>query len=66
MRGDATFVGLTPGRQLVLIAIVGFALVVASYWVGSPIDAARNPTLFAIGVVCLLYALLQGGYEVVR
>lgn len=66
MRGDDTFVGLTPTSQLALIAIVGLALVVASYRVGSPIDATRNPTLFAIGVGCLLYALLRGGYEVVR
>jgi di/tricarboxylate transporter len=63
--GEDSLLGLSVGQQLGIIAIVGVVLVVASYGLSSPVSSTGNPTVFGIGLVCLAYAVLRGGYELV-
>jgi|GEM_PF-6020124 len=61
--GDDSFVGLTVDQQLAVLGGLGLALVAVSYQIGSSVDSSYDPTVFGIGVVCLLYAALRFGYE---
>lgn len=62
--GEDSPVGLSVSQQFAMIAVVGVVLVVASDPLSSAIDSTDNPTVFGIGLVCLLYAAGRGAYEV--
>ncbi len=63
--GEDSLLGLSVGQQLLLIGIVGAVLVIAGYSMSGRVTSAYNPTVVAIGVVCVLYALTRGAYEAV-
>lgn len=64
MATDGEFLGVTREQQLIGIGLVGAVLVVASY-VPPVADASSAVTVFGIGLVMVLYAVVAAAWDLI-
>lgn len=65
--GDCgTILGLSRGAQVAIIAVLGGALILVGLAGSSAVDPDYAPLPFGIGLVMVGYAVVVGGYDVLR